>query len=98
MVSPGWKWTSSINPAMRPSCSTVACSKISTDLRKMTFSIVVRFFSVDTLNPRHHKLGSFLEHRFLRINVLLNLLPEILKSSQADFPECGRLEPDVILF
>jgi hypothetical protein len=29
----------------------VACSKISTDLRKMTFSIVVRFFSVDKLDP-----------------------------------------------
>jgi hypothetical protein len=29
----------------------VACSKISTDLRKMTFSIVVRLFSVGKLDP-----------------------------------------------
>jgi hypothetical protein len=29
----------------------VACSKISTDLRKRTFSIIVSFFSVFNLDP-----------------------------------------------
>ena len=63
----------------------------------MTFSIVVKFFSLDKLDPWQHKRGGFLEHRILGIEILLDLPPKISKSSQADLPESRRFQPDVIL-